>query len=70
MTKPSETLCLNCKWRRATIFCDKARWCRDCNELLEALSKSSFDRGRRAKTRDIDYRNRNAPGGAWDHSER
>lgn len=64
--------CMNCKRQDATISEGKARWCRKCFSFVVALAEQPvvLSKARREKSREPDYRNRNAPGGAWDHSER
>lgn len=68
----SDDNCMSCKRHKATISEGKARWCDGCLALVIGLTESPsvLQSERRAKKKDPDYRNRNAPGGAWDHSER
>ena len=68
----SDDNCMNCKRHRATISEGKARWCAECFGFVTAMAESPpvVEQSRRVKSKDPDYYNRNAPGGAWDHSDR
>lgn len=72
MNQMTDDNCMNCKRRKATISEGKARWCESCRAFLNDSDRQSRDRepARRRDAREPDYYNRNAPGGAWDHSDR